>query len=67
MALRLAVTRVEQDLMRDLAKSYISGKRHPTIPQGDVGTPRTMDGLIHSILEGTNQIMRMIIGREMVR
>lgn len=48
------VTRVEQDLMRDLGKSYISGKRHPTIPEGDDATPRTMDGIIHSILEGTS-------------
>lgn len=48
------VTRVEQDLLRDVAKSYISGKRHPTTPQGDGSTARTMDGVIHSILEGTS-------------
>lgn len=44
---------VERDLARQLADAVINGRMQSSNPEGASGTPRTMDGIIQSILKGS--------------
>lgn len=44
---------VERELQRQLADAIINGRQQAVNPEGAVGVPRTMDGIINSILKGS--------------
>jgi len=48
------VDRVKKDLVRDIAKSVIRGKAQTVNPEGTAAQARTMNGIVQSILAGTN-------------
>lgn len=48
------VDRVTKDLIRDIAHTVVRGKKQSANPEGTSTTTRTMDGIIQSILQGTN-------------
>ena len=48
------VDRVMKDLVRDIARTVVSGKAQTTNPEGTSAQARTMDGIIQSILAGAN-------------
>jgi hypothetical protein len=48
------VDRVIKDLVRDLAHSVVRGKAQTVNPEGTAAIPRTMNGIIQSILAGAN-------------
>lgn len=48
------VDRVMKDLIRDIAHTVVRGKKQSANPEGTATTTRTMDGIIQSILQGTN-------------
>lgn len=50
----LQIDHVMADLMRDIAKTVNLGKQQLVNPEGNGGQARTMNGIIHSILNGNN-------------
>lgn len=48
------VDRVQKDLIRDIAKAVIRGRQQTVNPEGTAAIARTMNGIIPSILNGSN-------------
>lgn len=47
----------QRDLIRDLAKATINGRRQTVNPEGTLAVARTMDGLIPQILNGADPVI----------
>ena len=56
------IMRIQQDLTRDLARTVISGKAQTVNPEGTTTQARTMNGIIHSILGGSDPSTRDAVG-----
>lgn len=57
------VLRVQQDLMRRIARTFVQGKRQSSDPEGTLTTARTMDGIIHFILGGADAATLDALGK----
>jgi len=53
------VLRVQQDLIRRIARTVVNGKRQSSSPEGDgsAGGERTMDGIIQMLLGGSDSVV----------
>lgn len=56
------IDRIMKDLTRDLAHTVVRGKAQTVNPEGTTTQPRTMNGIIHSILGGSDPSLINAVG-----
>lgn len=56
------VMRIQQDLIRRIARTVINGKRQSATPEGSASVASTMDGIIQFLLTGTDSVVVDALG-----